>query len=173
MTQDQHYDWTEFKLHHYYQCSRREVFLSWATSVGLESFFIGKSSFSGKDNVVRSSDEIAQPGDTYTWDWIHEYSLEGKIIDVVEDERVSFTFGSMTVTISIQEVDNKVLLTLHQTEIPVDDDANKAWSHLNCRSCWAHYLTNLKAVIEHGMDLRDQDPHKADCISIGFVPQVK
>ncbi|MEZ5357312.1 MAG: SRPBCC domain-containing protein [Candidatus Zixiibacteriota bacterium] len=165
------YNWTEFRLHHYYHCTRKELFAAWATSAGLESFFIKQSIFTAKDGTVRQKNEPAQAGDAYKWDWIHNYSLTGTIFDVTPNEAVVFSFGSMRVKVAISGNDGELLLTLSQTDIPVDNEDNKAWSHLNCRSCWAHYLTNLKAVLEHGIDLREPDADRADCISIGFVPQ--
>ena len=170
MEEKQPYNWSRFALHHFYHSSLADVFRAWSTAGGLASFFIREAAFISPDGTVRRSDEIIRPGDLYLWKWIHDYELEGRILAIEENALISFTFGSMTVTVTIRNFDDAVLLTLEQTEIPTDGGDEKAWSHLNCRSCWAHYLTNLKAVLEHGIDLRENDPHRADCISIGFVP---
>lgn len=165
------YNWTEFRLYHYYHCTREKLFAAWATAAGLENFFLKRARFTDTAGSNRAAGEAARAGDTYRWEWFHDYSLSGKVLDVVPDKKFAFTFGSMTVAVSIAESKDVLLLTLHQTEIPIDSEENKAWSHLNCRSCWAHYLTNLKAVLEHGIDLREPDMERADCISIGFVPK--
>ncbi len=34
--------------------------------------------------------------------------------------------------------------------------------NVNCQTCWTYFLTNLKAYLEHGIDLREKDPQRLD-----------
>ena len=62
----------------------------------------------------------------------------------------------------------QVELRLEQTGCSTIDP-ERAWQHLNCRSCWGYFLTNLKSVLEHGTDLRDfETPELTDAVSIGW-----
>ncbi len=62
--------------------------------------------------------------------------------------------------------------SLNHLEIPHNTESDKASSHLNCRSCWVFFLTNLKSVLENKYDLREQDPNLSDCVSVHFEPPV-
>ena len=51
------------------------------------------------------------------------------------------------------------------------NESTRAWQHLNCRSCWIYFLTNLRAILAGGPDVRDfEHPNWNDSISIGFMP---
>ncbi|MHC4505510.1 MAG: hypothetical protein ACYTFI_19570 [Planctomycetota bacterium] len=60
-------------------------------------------------------------------------------------------------------------LRLIQTGIP-NTPEGRVFGHLNCRSCWIFFLTNLKSVLDGGRDLRDPDPDKVSSMEVGFVP---
>ena len=38
--------------------------------------------------------------------------------------------------------------------------ANVSW-HLGCNLGWSFFMTNLKGLLEHGVDLRETDPERA------------
>ncbi len=163
------YDWTKFDIVFYYNQSIEEVFRFWATSSGLEEFFIEKASYESADRIKRSSKEIAQRGDKYYWKWRHSFSIEGEVLNVINNEEFSFTFGSMKVAIHFGIVGNQTELYLVQTEIPGTEDG-KVMGHLNCRSCWIFFLSNLKSILETGQDLRDLDPERVSSMEVGFIP---
>lgn len=163
------YDWSRFDIVFYYDQSPSEVFRTWATPSGLTSFFIDRAVFTGPDGNERSPDEVVSAGDRYRWDWRHPYWLEGEITRVVPAREISFTFGSMRVSVRFADVDGKTELVLVQTGIP-DSPDGRVFGHLNCRSCWIFFLTNLKSVLDTGTDLRDQDPGRASSMEVGFAP---
>jgi hypothetical protein len=80
-----------------------------------------------------------------------------------------FTFGSLRVSVRFAAVDGQTELHLVQTGIP-DSPDGRVFGHLNCRSCWIFFLTNLKAVLDAGTDLRDQNPARVSSMEVGFAP---
>ena len=94
----------------------------------------------------------------------------GEFLEVDPPRFVAFTFGSMRVAVTVRAVDEDVEVRLEQTGC-APTDPERAWQHLNCRSCWVYFLTNLKSVLEHGIDLRDRSrPGRNDAVSIGWTP---
>jgi len=47
----------------------------------------------------------------------------------------------------------------------------RVWGHLNCRSCWIFFMTNLTSVLEAGRDLRHVNPAVVSSMEVGFRPQ--
>lgn len=170
MTDKSEFNWKRFDLYHYYDCSREQLFKAWATAEGLESFFIDKASHSSENNDDRAPDEPVRSGDSYLWQWIHDFTLDGHFTEVRTNEQVSFMFGRMHVDVRLFEAGDRQLLKLTQTAIPDSDESSKAHSHMNCRTCWAYFLTNLKSVIEHGHDLRERRADRSDSIGVSFFP---
>jgi len=83
---------------------------------------------------------------------------------VCRKTRVSLTFGSMEVEVSFESVEGGTKVVLQQSGIE-----DKVFSHMNCRSCWLYFMTNLKSVLEHGIDLRDHDhPDRASSMEVGY-----
>jgi len=163
------YDWSRFDIVFYYDQAPDQVFHAWATPVGLTSFFIDKAVFTAPDGTERGGDEQAVSGDRYRWDWRHPYWLEGEITRVDPGREIAFTFGSMIVSIRLSALEGKTELHLVQTDIP-DSPDGRVFGHLNCRSCWIFFLTNLKSVLATGQDLRDRDPGRVSSMEVGFVP---
>ncbi len=164
------YDWSQFHVHMYYLAPIEEVFRRFSTAEGLESFFIGRAVHTAPDGTVRAPDEMVQPGDTYDWTYVHEFAHPGTIEAVEPNALVRFTFGGPTVEIRFRDVGEATEVDLHQTGCPAEDPG-RAWMHLNCRSCWIYFMTNLRSVLRGGGDLRDHDhPQWNDSVSIGWDP---
>lgn len=169
MVDAESYDWTRFEIVFYYDQPLPDVFRSWATAAGLESFFIQRAHFSSANGVERAPMDPIEKGDRYRWDWRQPISLEGEVTKVTLDKELSFTFGSMIVTILFARVQNQSELRLIQTDI-ADSPEGRVLGHLNCRSCWVFFLTNLKSVLGGGPDLRDEEPDRVSSIEVGFEP---
>ena len=165
------FDWTSFCLHMYYRVEPALVYRAWATAEGLTSFFIRSATMVAPDGKNRGATELVAADDRYTWEWHHDYTLEGKILKADSRRQLCFTFGpQMEVAVSFYPVTDGTLLKLEQTGIPDSSELDKAHGHLNCRSCWTFFITNLKSVLEYGFDLREKSLHRSDCIGIDFVP---
>ena len=165
------YDWSRFHIGLFLNARPQRVFRAWATAQGLESFFIKKATFTGKDGGVRRADEPAHVGDTYDFQFVHDFRLRGNVLEVSEPQRFKFTFGgSMTVDVEIAlQSDGRTRCALTQESIPTEQ-SERPYSHMNCRSCWIYFLMALKARLEHGIELRDLNPDTADAVSVHFQP---
>ena len=87
--------------------------------------------------------------------------VNGTILQANGKDLFEFTFNGngsndMIVKVTLEKDGNGSLVTLHQYNIPVTDEGKSYW-HLGCKTGWNFYLTNLKAVLEHGVDLRNKD----------------
>lgn len=165
------YDWSRFEIFFYIQKPPDDVFKRWATSGGLESFFIRNARHRSSEGRVRDANELARSGDRYEWNWWHAFESSGEI-RTVEDQgrRLSFTFGkTCLVEVAVSQAEGSTLVHLVQSRIPVDEDS-KVNTHLDCRGGWIYFLTNLKAVLEQGIDVREKDPRRARSLSVRFDP---
>ena len=90
-------------------------------------------------------------------------------MEVVDNEKLSFTFGNRTpdsdekivVTINVKkEPDGVTRLQLTQENMAAAPEANVYW-HMGCNLGWSFFMTNLKGLLEHGIDLRETDPSRA------------
>ena len=170
MSEAEGYDWSQFHVRMYYLASMEEVFARFSTSSGLESFFLFQARHITSIGQIRGSDEQVQAGDRYEWEYVHDYRHGGEFLNVIASEVIEFTFGSMRVAISFKPVGEAIEVDLHQTQCATEDP-DRAWQHVNCRSCWIYFLTNLRAILAGGPDLRDfEHPNWNDSVSIGFVP---
>jgi uncharacterized protein YndB with AHSA1/START domain len=163
------YDWSRFQITYYYSASRADVFSAWSTQAGLESFMLARARFrSGQVNgVERQSMEPAQAGDKYLWHWNHGFQLEGNVLIASNEENFAFTFGSMHVAIRLREFQEQTELLLEQTGID-NTESGRLWGHLNCRSCWVFFLTNLQSVLERSHDLRNHQTDRVSSMEVGF-----
>lgn len=164
------YDWSQFHVHMYYLAPLEEVFRRFATAVGLESFYIARAEHQATDGSPRGRDEVVRPGDTYHWSYVHDFAHGGTFLEVQANRLVRFTFGDMTVAVRFRAVEDATEVALHQTGCATEDP-ERAWQHVNCRSCWVYFLTNLRSVLAGDVDLRDRDhPEWNDSVSIGWTP---
>ena len=164
------YDWSEFHVHMLYLAPLDEVFKRFATAAGLESFYIGEAKHTAPDGTRRERDALVQTGDTYHWTYLHDFAHGGTWLEVVPNRLVRFTFGTMEVAVRFHEVEGATAVDLHQTGCATEDP-DRAWQHVNCRSCWIYFFTNLRSVLANGTDLRDRDrPQWNDSVSIGWPP---
>ena len=161
------YDWSQFTLTFYYPVSVEKLYEAWATAKGLESFFIESAHFRS-GSVERPCDQKIQAGDLYDWKWRHDFSVSGTITEAVENHKLRFTFGSMNVSIDFKETEEGSILFMHQTDIT---EENRVMGHLNCRSCWVFFMTNLKSIYLTGKDLRDENPEIVSSMEVGFFPK--
>ena len=168
--QEAAYDWSRFHVGMYYRASVARVFEAWSTARGLESFFLGGARHTDGDGHERGPDECVAADDRYEWDFLHDYRLVGRFTAVEPGRRVAFTFGSMHVDVSFARVEDATRVVLRQTGCALVDPA-RAWQHVNCRSCWIYFMTNLRSVLGQGVDLRDHEQTEwNDSVSIGWDP---
>ena len=75
----------------------------------------------------------------------------------------------MHVDVCCRVPDNQTEVQLDQTMIPATPEG-QVFGHLNCRSCWIFFLTNLSSVLDHGKDLRDENSNIVASMEVGYLP---
>lgn len=164
------WDWSAFDVYLAVRAPPERVLERWRTAAGLESFFIRTAVFRSPSGEVRGPHEPALPGDRYLWTYWHGARSEGQVLAGRDGDEVSFTFGpTATVRLRCRATHGGCLIELRQENIADTEDA-RAHEHLNCRGGWIHFLTVLKGLVEHGVDIRDRDPATAGSLSTRFRP---
>jgi len=131
-----------------------------ATPANLESWFLRKALFTTPDGKLRDESAKVQAGDTYLWRW-HGYDdktqEKGKVLDLNGKDHFKFTFaGDCEVSIKCKLEEGRTIMELVQAKIPTDE-ISKVRLHLGCQNGWTFYLTNLKSIMEGGLDLRNKN----------------
>ena len=132
-----------------------EVFALFGLAGGLEKWFQCETIFTATDKAARKPGEMIQKDDSFYWKWLaKDFSIEGKVINVTPGISAEFTFGSLfNIKMSAAAQNGRTLFTIEQwyTNGAIKND----FAYINCCTCWIFFLTNLKSVLEHGIDLRE------------------
>jgi uncharacterized protein YndB with AHSA1/START domain len=163
-------DWTRFKLWVVIKAEPEEVFKAWATSGGMESFFVDAMQMRSPNGALRGADEIVRPGDNYVWRWDSGRIVQGKVLEVRVGREIDYTFDECKFRIHAHPYKGGTLLELEQYDMD-DTPENRMHLHTNCRSAWVYFLTNLKSVHEHGRDVRDKARATGASFSTYFSPE--
>ncbi|MCB1645788.1 MAG: SRPBCC domain-containing protein [Pseudomonadales bacterium] len=163
------YDWTQAELTYYYDAHIARVFNAWTSVAGLESFLVQRCVFMNERGEGKPDATPPVAGDRYQWYFQHDYQTEG-LITVLEDrQRLVFTLEGTIVTLLFRPVKQVTELRLIHSLLPDAPEDHVMW-HLNWRSCWTFFLTNLAAVITTGRDLRLADNSLALPVRVDFKP---
>jgi hypothetical protein len=154
------YDWSRFMLRIPVSASVAEIYTALATQTGIQSWFLRSASYYDPASKQRAADEFVEKGDRYTWLW-HGYDDDtvehNFILDANGEDTFSFVFaGHCIVTITIGMLDMETIVQLTQENIPTGEEG-KVDIHIGCMEGWTFYLTNLKSVLEGGLDLRNRN----------------
>jgi hypothetical protein len=153
-------DFSEFKLRVNIKTSIEDAYKAWSTSAGLCSWFLGNCTFTDKQGVQRPADEMAQPGDEYIYYfncYADKAAFKGKVLKVNGKDLFSFTFSKgCPVTISIYKEQGETIVELFESNLPTDEETIKR-HYVGDSKGWIFYLTNLKSVLEGGLDLRNRN----------------
>lgn len=141
----------------YLNAPAEDVYELIATPSGIIRWFMGKAKYYYKDMNIRLGNEFAEKGDSFLWTWLNkDFELKGIVTDSIKNKVFEFTFSPLyIVTIKLSPEADKTKLTLTQEyqESAVKNDFN----YINCCTSWVFFLTNLKSVIENGIDLREAE----------------
>lgn len=164
----QPHDWSSFKLRVPISSNTETIYKCWATTNGLESWFLRKAAFSKNDGTARERTAFIQVGDTYEWlwhGWDDETVERGTILRANGRDSLQFSFGKAgNVTVTIKKELEEVVVELVQDEIPVDEQG-QVYYHIGCTKGWVFYLANLKSILEGGIDLRNRNVELKDVIN--------
>jgi uncharacterized protein YndB with AHSA1/START domain len=156
----ENFNWKTFITRVPVNASIEKLYWCWATREGIEYWFLRMSEYKKPDGGLREKNEAVQMGDSYHWRW-HGWGddviEEGKILDCNNKDFFKFSFGKAGVcTVSIKKEDGQTMVELVQDDIPDDEKGRHYW-HLGCKTGWTFYLTNLKSLLEGGIDLRNRN----------------
>lgn len=153
-------NWSTFTLRIPIRATIQQIYGAWTTPAALESWFLRKAEFTSPQGTLRNPADAIQAGDQYAWYW-HGYPDKvverGKILEANGTNRLKFEFGKAgIVTLSVITLDGETVAEINQEEIPVDEQSRKNF-HVGCSVGWTFYLTNLKSILEGGLDLRNRN----------------
>lgn len=154
-------------FHHsiYLNLPVEEVYKYIGTTSGFTRWFIGEAAYESTEGEHRKFDEYVHKGDEFELKWLQkDLFVTGRVLKAELNSEFKFTFGeSFTVTITVKEDKGRTLFTLHQEYS--EGSAENNFAHINCCVCWAFFITNLKCVAEHGIDLRETEVDSEELVN--------
>lgn len=151
--------WSSFKIAGDFNTDIRNLYEAWATTGGMEKWFLRKANFFTVAGRTREPEEFILAEDTYEWywhGWGDEAMEKGQILEANGTDTIKFTFsGGSIVTVYIHSRNGLSMIDLTQENIPWEPDLSKNL-YVQCQLGWTFYLANLKSVIEGGPDLRNK-----------------
>jgi uncharacterized protein YndB with AHSA1/START domain len=162
-------DWTRFHLYVAIDATPDRIFQAWATSSGMESFFVEMMAIRDNSGRLLALDEPAVAGCQYVWRWDSGALVSGEFIDVLPGHELAFSFGESKVRVRLHPQDGACILELCQYDME-DTEQNRMHLHSNCRAAWVYFLTVLKTLLEHGIDGRDKSRATGASFSTYFDP---
>jgi len=156
-------NWTSFTHRINISADKQTILNAWLTQSEIEKWFLSKAEFYDGETPVDRNSQIAKDN-TYKWMWhTADIVAEGEVREVGKDGLV-FTFVDCVVTVSVQEEAGENILELTQSEIGTDEPT-KMSTYAGCTRGWTFYMTNLKSVLEGGLDLRNKNDKLKNMIS--------
>jgi len=151
------HDWSYFTKRISVNASKHKIFSSWLSQEALEKWFLSSAVFTNENGVVRPAHEQITKGDTYRWMWHGSDNVaNGEVLDISDPDQLSFSFLGCKVDLSVKIEDGENIIELVQSNIPLDEESRVSLYN-GCNRGWTFYLTNLKSIIEGGIDLRNRN----------------
>ncbi len=158
----------QFKLRVNIKVPIEKVYKAWATTAGLESWFLRKAIFQDSNGNIRSATEMIQENDSYTMLWYGYPDIvaeRGKVLKANEENLFEFSFSmGCPVSIRIFTEHDETIVELIESNLPTDEET-KMKHYVGDLKGWTFYLTNLKSVLEGGIDLRNKKMELVDVIT--------
>ena len=150
------HDWSKFTLKIEIKASPAKVFKAWTDAGTISRWFTVKTEF-----------EPVKSGRIF-FEWLGGDKLETTVLAIKKNERLVFPFGpnKEKVEVKFTKSGRGTLLTLRQYDMLTTSES--MWSmHKGCEVGWTFFLTNLKAFLEKGIDLRSHD--KSQSYKQGYI----
>lgn len=130
------------------------VYAAWATAEGLMGWFPMEAVITDARGKEREPGAAATTSDRFRFSWPTGHAEAGEFLEADGPRRLRFTFGrGIQVSVGLEEAEGgDVMVTLEQTQERSDEENLQVL--LGFKEGWAFYLTNLKSVLEGGLDLR-------------------
>ena len=150
---------TEFKLRVNVKTTIGNAYRAWACPAGMSSWFF-RMTYTGQDGHVRGGEELAQEGDDYALALNTKPDMviiRGKVLKANGKDLFSFTFSKgVPVTVSIYTEQDETIVQLVESHLPTDEETIRK-HFVGDTKGWIFYLTNLKSILEGGLDLRNKN----------------
>ncbi len=157
---DSSYNWKSFTKRITINADKEKIYSSWATQACLESWFLRLAEFTKPSGILRDKNEFVQQGDKYKWLWFgYDDSVveEKEILEANDNDVLRFSFsGGCIVTVSIKEEAGETICELVQ-QMPMNNESEQRYFFIECGKGWTFYMTNLKSILEGGIDLRNKN----------------
>lgn len=152
------FDRTRFSRKIAVQAPVQVLYDAWTKASEIKKWFLREARYVHENGSPVKPDESIQTGDRYAWRWyLYEGTEEGRMTTADGKNYLQFTFaGECLVDIELTEENGYTVVTLTQSNIPLDEDSQRD-IRLGCHTGWSFYLVNLKSVYEGGLDLRGKD----------------
>lgn len=144
------YDWSRFVLRIEIAASPERVFRAWTEANEVQSWFANRAESEPKK------------GGRYYLEFLGGDIADMKFLDLRKPSRVVFTFGHKgeTVAVKIRKSGKGTVCELEQAGMSTSPKS-RVHMHMGCKTGWVFFLTNLKAWLEHGVDLRSHDKKRS------------
>jgi hypothetical protein len=118
--------------------------------------------------LAGGAEEAVEAGDHYAWYW-HGYPDEvvekGKIIAANGRDHFAFSFSmGCPVSITLYREFDETIVELVESDLPTDEETMLR-HYIGDSKGWIFYLTNLKSVLEGGLDLRNRKAELTNVIT--------
>ncbi len=137
---------------------------AWISAEQITKWFLTRAEHF--DSTGQPVDE-AKEGGRYVWTWVEGSQDQAQIIEVSASRFVFGWFeGNGTVTVTWEpDPAGDVLVKIHQ-EMHDGTLDERIYAQKECHLGWAFFITNLKAWLEHGIDLRETDPTRRGATNV-------
>lgn len=152
------FDWSRFRSEIFIGRPPSIVFRAWTLPSEIEKWFIEECQVTTRDGKARGNNEFIQSGDQFRWAFGEKEAESGLILEISQDSRLCFTISgssrlSVKVNIQFKSVEGGTQIELLQENMPLAEEDRVSW-YLDSKVAWTFFLANLKAYLEHNVDLR-------------------
>ena len=150
------FDWSQFTVKIEIKAAPSRVFKAWTDEKIITKWFV-------EEAVI----EPKKHGRLYL-KWLTGDKSDDEIIAIRKNSLFHFPFGPKgeEVKVKIRKITGGSVCELHQFNMKTGPKDKIYW-HMGCRAGWTFFLTNLKAYLENGIDLRSHNPRRS--YKQGFV----
>lgn len=158
-------DWSTFNKRINIKASKGTLFDYWTTQNNLEEWFLSQAQFYTRDQEKRDRNSQIEIGDTYKWMWHGSETIaKGEVLAIKNTNYLEFTFLGCVVSVEIKTEEDENIVEIIQKEIPLDEESRMNY-FVGCSRGWTFYATNLKSILEGGIDLRNKNNKLANVIN--------
>ena len=161
-------DWDQFTCRVIIDASQEACFDAWTSEASITQWFVAECPAWGVDGTPNDSDRVFEVGGHIRLTWGEGTTDDAAIFVLNADDHFAFGWyeGKGRIDVLFSQFEGRTLVELHQVMSQGElEDRQKC--ALFCYSGWTFYLANLKAWLEHGIDLREhQSPKTKHLITI-------